>query len=349
MATTNRAIRRNRQAGQALYLTAMSLVVLVGMLGLGIDMGALRYEKRIQQTAADAAAIAGASDLQYDGGAGVDPAAAGAANSNGFQDNGGGDISNCGKSASIGTVCVQVNNPPQESATHNGDRNYVEVLVAAVHPTYFMRIFGVTKETVTARAVATNVAGGPHKPCLLSLSVSATVVVDGTINLTACNLIVNGSLKVNGTINKDAASSIEVAGNCSGSCSGVVTGVPAVADPIANLSAPPADGCSSGGLLGLLLNFCAGTVAPGVNLPTLTDPSGLYVISGGTGLTLGAHASVSAPQETLYVPDGLTLHKNSSVTANALIIGQPLTVDASVILNLGGSPNSAIKHAVLVE
>ncbi|HEV2399008.1 MAG TPA: pilus assembly protein TadG-related protein, partial [Candidatus Sulfotelmatobacter sp.] len=63
MARIKHKVRGNRQAGQALYLTAMSLVVLTGFLGLGIDMGAMRYEKRLEQTAADAAAIAGASDL----------------------------------------------------------------------------------------------------------------------------------------------------------------------------------------------------------------------------------------------------------------------------------------------
>lgn len=347
MATIKRGIRGNRQAGQALYLTALSLVVLTGFLGLGIDMGALRYEKRLQQTAADAAAIAGASDLQYDNGAGVYSAGLDAAAKNGFSDN---DAEKgCGSDARVGTVCVQVG-PPQ-SGPHIGDSNYVEARVVAVHPTYFMRIFGVSKETVTARAVATNVGSGPNNPCLLALSVAANaLIVNGTINLTACNLIVNGNLQIGGTINKDSSSSIEVAGTCApaGACTGVVTGVPAIADPIANLSTAPPDGCSNGGLLGLLLNFCNGTIAPGVTLP-LNDSSGLYIISGTSGLTLWPSASLSATGETLYVPNGLTLHKSSSVTAGAIIVGQPLTVDLGVILNLGGGANSVIKNAVLVE
>jgi uncharacterized membrane protein len=44
-----------------LYITAAALVVLMGFMGLGLDMGVLRYEKRLQQSAADAAAIAGAN------------------------------------------------------------------------------------------------------------------------------------------------------------------------------------------------------------------------------------------------------------------------------------------------
>lgn len=339
-------MRRNPQAGQALFLTAISLVVLVGMLGLGIDVGVLRYEKRLQQTAADAAALAGASNLPVNGAGslGVVDGAKNASASNGFADTDSG--SDCGASASVGTVCVQVNNPPQESATHNGDANYVEVLVSAVHPTYFARIFGKTKATVTARAVATNVGGGPHKPCLLALSAAANaLVVNGVIRLTACDLIVDGNLGINGRIEADAASSIEVAGRCSGACSGVVTGIPAVADPVANLSTPPADGCQpAGGLLGLLLNFCSGNL--GVDL-TLSDPSGLYIVP--SPLSLGPSVALQAPTETLYVPNGLTLGANSSVSANAMIVGQPLTVGANVTLTLGGGESSAIKSAVLVE
>ncbi|MGH9734936.1 MAG: pilus assembly protein TadG-related protein [Candidatus Acidiferrales bacterium] len=338
-------MRRNRQAGQALYLTAISLVVLVGMLGLGIDMGVLRYEKRLQQTAADAAALAGASNLPVNGAGslGVIDGAKNASADNGFSDTDTG--SGCGTSAAVGTVCVLVNDPPQESATHNGDANYVEVLVEAVHPTYFARIFGKTKATVTARAVATNVGGGPHKPCLLALSASATLVLDGTIQLTACDLVVDGNLQVSGQIEKDSASSIEVSGRCSGSCVNVVTGIPAVADPLANLSTPPANGCQpTGGLLGLLLNFCSGNLTADL---TLNDSSGLYVVP--SALALGAGVSLQAPTETLYLPNGIGLGANTSVTANAMIVGQPLTVGANVTLMLGGGGNSAIKSAVLVE
>lgn len=344
-AATDTKMRRNRQAGQALYLTAISLVVLIGMLGFGIDLGVLRYQKRLQQTAADAAAIAGASDLQYDNGAGINSAAQAAAAANGFDSGGDSDVSDCnGPKAKVGTICVQVNNPPlSPTDPHNDNTNYVEVLVEAVHPTYFARIFGKTKATVTARAVATNVGGGPNKNCLLSLS---TVVVNGTINANFCSIIVNGELSIRGSGKIINATSIG-AGECRGACSGVVTGIPAVADPLASLPTLPPDGCS-GGLLELLLNFCKGTVAPGVSLPPLNDPSGLYIISGAGELNVGSNATVDATGETLYSPNGVTLGVSSFVTANAMIVG-PLNVGANVTLTLGGSGNSPIKSAVLVE
>ena len=56
-------MKRNRESGQALFFVGFSLVVLTAVVGLSIDMGYLRYTKRRLQTAADSAAIAGASEL----------------------------------------------------------------------------------------------------------------------------------------------------------------------------------------------------------------------------------------------------------------------------------------------
>lgn len=156
-----------KQSGQVLVGTAVALVVLCGFAGLAIDMGTLRYQKRIQQTAADGAAIAGASNLTYQLGAGVTTGAQNAATQNGFTDSSGNDLSQCATGAAIGKICVWVSpsTGPQDvtfnsqtilGGPHSGDSNYVEVLVARVQPTYFMTIFGVNSETIVARAVATN-------------------------------------------------------------------------------------------------------------------------------------------------------------------------------------------------
>src|SRR5882762_4245817 len=57
-------MRRRRESGQALVFVGLSLVVLIAVIGLSIDMGYLRYTKRRLQTAADSAAIAGASEIK---------------------------------------------------------------------------------------------------------------------------------------------------------------------------------------------------------------------------------------------------------------------------------------------
>ncbi|HEY1422618.1 MAG TPA: pilus assembly protein TadG-related protein, partial [Candidatus Acidoferrum sp.] len=58
----------NKQSGQVLVGAALALVVLCGFAGLAIDMGTLRYQKRLQQTAADSAAIAGAQNVNFGAG-----------------------------------------------------------------------------------------------------------------------------------------------------------------------------------------------------------------------------------------------------------------------------------------
>src|ERR1700745_1799427 len=104
-------MRSKNQSGQALVGTAVAMVVLCGFAGLAIDMGTLRYQKRLQQTAADSGALAGASNLEF--ASGVATGAQNASAQNGYTDNAGGQVSSCtAAGAAIGTTCVQVNNPP---------------------------------------------------------------------------------------------------------------------------------------------------------------------------------------------------------------------------------------------
>jgi len=55
------------ESGQALVLVALSLVVILGFAGLAIDVGQLRFAQLRLQTAADAAALAAAMEIQQCG------------------------------------------------------------------------------------------------------------------------------------------------------------------------------------------------------------------------------------------------------------------------------------------
>ncbi|MGC2282256.1 MAG: pilus assembly protein TadG-related protein, partial [Candidatus Acidiferrales bacterium] len=189
---------RKSESGQALVFTALALVVLLGFAGLAIDMGTLRYQKRLQQSAADAAAIAGASNLASSSG-GVSAGAVAASATNGFSAGSAG--SGCPPPApatTVGSVAVAVNNPPC-SGPHNGDGKYVEVYVSEVQPTYFMSIFGVNSETITARAVATNLSGGNGGGCLYTLGPPSSSIegvnINGnaTLNGPSCGIVDNGN------------------------------------------------------------------------------------------------------------------------------------------------------------
>jgi uncharacterized membrane protein len=62
-------VRDQSDAGQALVFVALAAIVIMGFLGLGNDLGYLRYMKRRLQMVADAAARAGAMELSHCGGA----------------------------------------------------------------------------------------------------------------------------------------------------------------------------------------------------------------------------------------------------------------------------------------
>src|SRR6476660_7013264 len=129
-------MRLNNQSGQVLIGTAVAMVVLAGFAGLAIDMGTLRYQKRLHQTAADAAAIAGAQNLSF--GSGVLAGGQAASAQNGFTDtDSGGGCTASGDT--VGCVSVAVNNGPL-TGPHAADTKYVEAIVSTIQPTYFMKI-----------------------------------------------------------------------------------------------------------------------------------------------------------------------------------------------------------------
>jgi len=301
--------------------TAVAMVVLAGFAGLAIDMGTLRYQKRLQQTSADGAAMAGADELRYHSGAGVTGAARNAATQNGFTDSSG-DVTNCAAaSAAIGTVCVQVLNAPADvtlpdgtlisGGPHIGNTNYVEVLVAEVQPTYFMKIFGVNKRFVLARAVSTMIGENGTAPgCVYTLGPPGTgvgVVNGGNPKLHAptCGIEDNGNFTTNGNKVDIEAGAIGVVGTdtnngggtvtCGGSSTNCpVTGMAPTPDPLGFL-APPCNPCSGG--TSLKVNSSQ-TVSPG----TYTDISvtggtvnflpGTYIITGNKGFTVNGNTTV---------------------------------------------------------
>jgi hypothetical protein len=315
------AMKNKNEAGQALIFTAAALVALMGFAGLAIDMGVMRHDKRLQQTAADAAAIAGASNLAFGG---VISGAQDAASRVGYADNGGGQVSNCA-GAVVGTICVQVNNPPA-TGPHgcNGgacDRNYVEALVAVVHPTYFMRVLSINSETITARAVGANLGGNG---CLYTLGPPSSAIEgisgSGTINASTCGIVDNGDY--NGTVPNVSADTFAVSGSLSGRSATCTTpgpcptfGIPAAADPLSTLT-PPCTSCSGGNFV-TVMGSGNPTCGPGC-----TFGSGTYTISPGTycSITIDGLAS----DQVVFSP-------------GVYIIGGPSAGCSTVSLNIPGN------------
>jgi hypothetical protein len=342
------------------------MVVLAGFAGLAIDMGTLRYQKRLQQTAADSAAIAGAQNLAFDS-TSWKPGAQNAATQNGFADASSNDLSGCAAGAAVGTVCVQINNGPQDvtlngitipGGPHKNDPLYVEALVTVVQPTYFMKIFGVNSQVVTARAVATNTGGGVvgGGGCVYTLGTpskqlnfnKAGVGSTGTnyINGPSCGIVDNGNFVANGNVSVKVGS-IGVGGdinlpnnstpNCSdaqpaGVCPTPVKGMPYSGDPFANkFPSVPSPGAGSSTTVSGITTYVPGTYAnltlnagsndvfsPGVYLIT-----GAFRINGGANVCGGGIANFAVTPMTCTqdaAGDGVTFYLtgNGSVTIDGL-------------------------------
>ena len=377
-------MRFNKESGQALLITAFALVVLAGFTGLAVDMGSLRFQKRLQQSAADAAALAGASEINYSG---LTTAAQTAATKNGFTDGSSSDISQCDVSVTstiaIGTTCVQVNNPPPTGGTafagntitdphHAGDSNYVEVFVVKVQPTFFMNLFGVSREAVLARAVATNTGGGTAggAGCIYTLGTptnkiklsTAGVGANGNavLNGPTCGIVDNGNLDAVGSV-QVLAGSIGVGGQSSlpsqqpssctpgvmpstGVCPVPVDGMPYSGDPLAGKytflsSSSPGTSTTTTQKNGVQVT----TFTPGQysNLTVNSNsndvfPPGNYVITGTFKINGGAN--VCAGGNATFLPSG-------SMTCTQDAQGDGVTfflAGANASLSVNGTSNTVM-------
>jgi Flp pilus assembly protein TadG len=341
-------MNRKNEAGQALVFTAVGLVALLGFVGLGIDMGVLRYQKRLQQTAADGAAIAGATNLTYGG---VQTGAQNASASNGFTDNtGGGACATPPTNLAVDSVTVTVCNGPIVGP-HAGNTNYVEVYVTAGQPTYFMKIFGVNSETITARAVATNLAGGTsgiNSGCLYTLG-PPTAAIEGVningsaiLNAPTCGIVDNGNYNTKGNKLDVNAGTFGVSGsaNVSGpggtvTCGGGTTncptyGTPASSDPMGSMTPPctfpctlPGSAVSINGNGSYTITGSGGGVTYGNGVYTVQP--GVYTsfkITGTAGSSVVFNSGLyifdgnSGNQVTFYFTNDATIQTNGTPTIN---------------------------------
>src|SRR6202161_2574765 len=103
---------RGRGRGQVMVLICVSIVALMGMIGVVADFSFMQHQRNMMQTAADSAAMAGSEELAY--GDQV-PAGKADAASNGYTD---------GQSS----VTVAINSPPS-TGPNASKSGYVEAIV----------------------------------------------------------------------------------------------------------------------------------------------------------------------------------------------------------------------------
>jgi hypothetical protein len=283
----------NQQSGQALVLAVFGLVVLLGAAGLAVDMGYLRYERRLQQSAADSAALAGAAALGV--GAAYTTAATDDATLNGFQDGQG----------NIHVTPTQL--------TFNGNANSVQVDLVNTYNTFFMRIFGAAMSTATVSVSAVAQYSG-SRGCMYSLKGGGGITAGGNVDIPNCGVIDDQDLSGGGSL---TAASIGVHGASSATTTPpAVTGILQAADPLSYLPTPGAGGCT------MTSNYTGTTTVPvtlspgtycgitfsgppnGFNQNVTFNP-GTYVITGPGGLSfMGTGGHVRGAGVTFYLSGG---------------------------------------------
>ena len=287
---------RSGVRGQTLPLFALAVVVLLGIAALAFDGGQMLLDRRTEQDAADAAALAGARYIV------TDPSAAAIealrlAYQNGYGAGTTGYTTSIGSSGntvttSIGqgnTVVVQV--PPGSESKFAGQSGYIEVQINSSRPSIFGGVIGFITQHTGALGTASNQNGAAVNYSMLALNrtecPSAKFSGTGTIT-------VSGSIQVDSscTHNPDAfdqggSTSVTVTGggeidvvgsyNCA-TLKCVPTpkpGQPYVPDPLLSLPAPalpslPADVMQIPGVTMDVPDHCPGGTSPATALAPAT-------------------------------------------------------------------------------
>lgn len=298
-----RLLRDDR--GQTMVITALALTSLMGMAGFSVDVGIMFRAKRMLQTAADAGAIAGASEYSYSD---VTTAVDNATAQNGMTNSSNG-------------VTVTVHNPPT-SGPNTGSSSAVEVIVSQAVPTFFMNVFGKSKMTVSARAVG--VLGGASG-CIYTLDTSGIDVGmtgSGALSMPDCGIVIDSgssnALNMTGSATISALQ-IGIVGGYHETGSGnisptPITGVAPEANPLAFIS-PPSFSVASclanpkvTGTVTLGPSVAGGTVCyNGLSVSgsgAVTLSPGTYIING--GFSSSGSATITGSDVTIYLapPNG---------------------------------------------
>jgi hypothetical protein len=290
-----------KSRGQMMVLVAAGLAVFIAMAGVVVDVGSLYVTRRQMQTAADAAAVAGANALHGVStvSAGYATAAQDAAGNNGFS-NGVNSVSVTAAEVSCpgaaGQQCIQAN-------------------VSQPVPVYFLRALGYTTMNVATMAVA----GGVNSPaCVFALDPTAgkALTVNGNSNITsACGILVDSSdpeaLYGGSSSLSVTASAIGVQGGYTASSGWNPTpqsGIAPAPDPLASYVEPPVPTSCDYNLGNISTDtpLTHGTYCGGLKITggTITFGPGLYTLMGGGMKVTGATTALSGTGVTFFNTGG---------------------------------------------
>jgi Flp pilus assembly protein TadG len=371
------------ETGQVLVMTLFSMGVLIVALGLAVDVGVLFHARRNMQAAADAAAMAGATEMFYNGSANVVAKANAAAKGMGVDPAGTGNavIVTVSPTLTGGVACPSC----------------VEVQVATPNPTVFIAAVNSNFSSVNVSAMAVAGSPGASQTCMYvedpHAPSSLWIHGAGDINGPNCGIYVNsddpGALCVTGNAGKSDFAQVAVhggqgGGNCKGDPGPPVhlnTGVQGLPAKWQNLPTDPTQNCPGGNVTnvasisgtytgpgyGNYQCFANGacttnkkgvTTCTPVTLSSATLGPGVYVFE--TGVTIKGATTIgtnSANGGATVVVTGNGVYDSGTATTfydyaptsgnyNGIAIYQPLSDTQQLLLQFG-SGSSIFDGAVV--
>jgi hypothetical protein len=314
------------ERGQTLPFIALLLVVLLGFTGMAVDVGYLRSQQRVQQSAADSAALAAAAELGF--GTDIQAAARTDAATNGFTNG-------------TNNVTVTAVNPPA-TGNYTSDNGAVEVNITARYDTFFMRIFpNLGISTIKTRAVARR---SDNTYCLILLQSNPPTPSnfnDANVQMPDCSAAINQTASPNMhglTINAAGISYAGTAPNENDATFSSATPAPSLpaSDPCMQIAGcryltdnpPPTNPCTGSYTKpktgsGSLAAGCYGALdIHGQNI--FMNP-GVYVFTGNVN---GSKATITGNNVTIY----LTGSGQLNFSGATLDLSAPTTGDTADVL-----------------
>ena len=364
---------KERGGQSAVWLAAFLGMLALGFMALAVDTGYFFHERRMAQSAADAAAIAAAEEASAGATGNMQAVANAISKMNGFD-----------PSAASNPASVQINSPPKYGS-FAGSSGYTEVIVTRQIPTLLLGVFNPAKSSMTVGARAVS-GGGQSSPTCICLEAGSGMGLNmsnnAQLSASSCGITVDsnsnnavgvvGSAGINalslGTVstNWDNANNVNNNGTISSSTK-VVTGVAACSPTIAAPTLPNGTPCYANPIQGwtaqnnwtgvYTLPMAGETVVSSTVCYTSLDtsqsasvtfsPGYTYYIQG--NFTTGGGAPISGSGVTFYIGGTVNIANGVRATLSAPTVNsvpQTLFYVAGNTVTVQGGSNSSFSGLI---
>jgi Flp pilus assembly protein TadG len=315
--------------GSVAFATVVALLPLIGVVALGVEAGSWYVTKQHAQTAADAAAVAGAWRLVW-GAQDYVSVAKTFAGQNGFCD-----------------ACTPSPKTLQSVSVDTPDVVTVHVTVSQQQPAYLFAVLGLPPVNIGAQATAV-VDVLPQPPCILALQDSVSFQGSPTVNSPTCGIASNSTAS-NAIDFKGNGGSVNAPSYSAGGCSDTggnqcsATGISRVATHIAP-TVNPLSGLDSAIASLKTSDFPDGacpapsTTTSPIALPAYGAPKQCYYDS----FSFQNNQTYTLNGVYFFADGAITIQGNTTITGTAtLILLPPKFVNGSdkgASLNISGNP-----------